>query len=225
MSDAARARASRTAVVVNGREGEPACAKDTVPLTRAPHLVLDGAPLAPGPCPLSETLRVARWLAGQSAGQCGPCRDGLPGLADALADLLDGGGPGALEGVRQAARAVSGRGACKPPDGSSRFVLSALAAFTDDLASHVLGGGCGRPTAVLLPAAAPGSRTAARGGLDAVRGARPVRRRTAGSRAAGPGRLPVLVDGPLPGHLTGGAALPGPGAAPGRAVTAVTRTA
>lgn len=37
---------SRPVVLVNGSEGEPANAKDTLLMTRAPHLVLDGALLA-----------------------------------------------------------------------------------------------------------------------------------------------------------------------------------
>ena len=35
-------------------------------------------------CPLAEMARVVRYLAGQGAGQCGPCREGLPALADEL---------------------------------------------------------------------------------------------------------------------------------------------
>ena len=38
-------------------------------------------------CGLAETARVVRYLAGETAGQCGPCVFGLPALADALADL------------------------------------------------------------------------------------------------------------------------------------------
>ena len=29
-------------------------------------------------CPIRELERVASWMAGESAGQCGPCRFGLP---------------------------------------------------------------------------------------------------------------------------------------------------
>ncbi|MGK5728109.1 NADH-ubiquinone oxidoreductase-F iron-sulfur binding region domain-containing protein [Streptomyces sp. URMC 124] len=117
-------------------------------------------PLPADTCPLGETVRVAHWLAAESAGQCGPCRLGLPTLAGALADVAAGGGRGALETVREAAGAVRGRGACGHPDGAARFVLTALSAFTDDLAAHVLGGGCGRPTAGVLPLPPPGGTDA-----------------------------------------------------------------
>ncbi|MBT2386287.1 ferredoxin [Streptomyces sp. ISL-11] len=108
-------------------------------------------PLPADTCPLGEAVRVAHWLAAESAGQCGPCRLGLPSVAGALADVVAGGGRSALETVREAAGAVRGRGACGHPDGAARFTLSALTAFTDDLAAHVLGGGCGRGTAGVLP--------------------------------------------------------------------------
>lgn len=35
-------------------------------------------PIGPDTCPLGEALRVAQWLASESAGQCGPCYLGLP---------------------------------------------------------------------------------------------------------------------------------------------------
>ncbi|MFB7293841.1 NADH-quinone oxidoreductase subunit NuoF family protein [Actinacidiphila glaucinigra] len=108
-------------------------------------------PLDPGLCPLGESLLVAQWLAAETAGQCGPCRLGLPRMAGLLQDVLNGGGQAALEQLRQTAVAVKGRGVCKHPDGSMRFVMSSINAFTDDLAAHVLGGGCGRPTVGVLP--------------------------------------------------------------------------
>ncbi|GIH22121.1 oxidoreductase [Acrocarpospora phusangensis] len=107
-------------------------------------------PLGSDTCPLGETVRVAAYLAAQSAGQCGPCRMGLPSLARALAELTVG-TPGALDLVQQAATAVRGRGACFHPDGTSRFVLSALDAFADDVEEHRLNGTCGRPTKEVLP--------------------------------------------------------------------------
>jgi len=43
--------------------------------------------LAPGSCAVWEAHRIVRWLAGQSAGPCGPCSHGLPALAEALGQL------------------------------------------------------------------------------------------------------------------------------------------
>ncbi|MGI5198094.1 NADH-ubiquinone oxidoreductase-F iron-sulfur binding region domain-containing protein [Streptomyces sp. CA-288835] len=108
-------------------------------------------PISQETCPLGESLRVAQWLAEESAGQCGPCYLGLPAAARGMEDILNGGGPAALEAVKQVAHAVKRRGACSHPDGSAMFLESTLKAFTDDLAAHVLGNGCGRPVEGVLP--------------------------------------------------------------------------
>src|SRR5215470_4801830 len=109
-------------------------------------------PLGDGTCPLGEVSRVAGYLAGESAGQCGPCKLGLPSIARALAAIVDGsGGIEALDVARRAAAAVNGRGACSHPDGTTRFVLSALEVFTEDLAAHVFHSTCGRPVRGMLP--------------------------------------------------------------------------
>src|SRR6202046_5660349 len=108
--------------------------------------------LGDGTCPLGEVSRIANYLAGESAGQCGPCKLGLPSIARALAAIVDGsGGIEALDVARRAAATVNGRGACSHPDGTTRFVLSALEVFTEDLAAHVFHSSCGRPVRGVLP--------------------------------------------------------------------------
>jgi NADH:ubiquinone oxidoreductase subunit F (NADH-binding)/ferredoxin len=109
-------------------------------------------PLGDGTCPLGEVSRIANYLAGESAGQCGPCKLGLPSIARALAAIVDGsGGIEALDVARRAAASVNRRGACSHPDGTTRFVLSALEVFTEDLAAHVFHTSCGRPVRGILP--------------------------------------------------------------------------
>ncbi|CAM5548257.1 NADH-ubiquinone oxidoreductase-F iron-sulfur binding region domain-containing protein [Streptomyces abikoensis] len=170
-------------------------------------------------CPLGETVRAAHWLAAESAGQCGPCRSGLPALAAALADVTAGAGRSALERVREAAAAVRGRGACGHPDGAARFVLSALSAFTDDLAAHVLNGGCGRPTAGLLPLPSTAGADAGTGAGGGLPGPRRVERLAVDWTLCeghglcadllpqlvrtGPDGYPSLADAGVPDHLRG----------------------
>ncbi len=96
-------------------------------------------------CGLAETARVARYLAGQSAGQCGPCLNGLPAMAEALEQVAFGGGSGrgshgkALRWLRELCGLVEGRGACHLPDGTARLVSSALRVFADDVRRHERG--------------------------------------------------------------------------------------
>ncbi|TGA90904.1 NADH-quinone oxidoreductase subunit NuoF family protein [Streptomyces sp. MZ04] len=112
-------------------------------------------PIGRETCPLGEALRVAGWLANETAGQCGPCRLGLPAAYRGLLDVINGGGPVAVEALREVIQTVGGRGACKHPDGSARFLTSTLSAFRDDLAVHLTHGGCGRETVGVLPLPGP----------------------------------------------------------------------
>ncbi len=96
-----------------------------------------------GRCGLRETASIARYLADQSAGQCGPCAFGLPAIADALDDIATGAAqPGTGRWVRWWAGQVEGRGACHHPDGAARMVRSAVEVFADDLARHEAGEAC-----------------------------------------------------------------------------------
>jgi NADH:ubiquinone oxidoreductase subunit F (NADH-binding) len=131
------------AVLLGGYHGGwlPAGAIE-VPVSRAglrPYGATPGAgvvvALPASRCGLVETARIVGYLAGQSAGQCGPCVNGLPRIADALGRLSSG----ALADVRRLAALVEGRGACKHPDGTVRLVRSALTVFADEVRLHLAG--------------------------------------------------------------------------------------
>ncbi|WP_162891219.1 NADH-ubiquinone oxidoreductase-F iron-sulfur binding region domain-containing protein [Aeromicrobium sp. A1-2] len=105
----------------------------------------------PGTCIVEEVVRVARWLAAESAGQCGPCFFGLPALADDLAAIAAGAGSARVAGAHRRLDLVRGRGACAHPDGSAQFIGSALDALAPELAIHALHGRCGLPASDVLP--------------------------------------------------------------------------
>jgi NADH:ubiquinone oxidoreductase subunit F (NADH-binding) len=79
-------------------------------------------------------------LALQSAGQCGPCLNGLPRIASAF-QVLATPGPQAntRENVARWSGLVEGRGACHHPDGTVRLVRSALITFAAELDAHARG--------------------------------------------------------------------------------------
>jgi NADH:ubiquinone oxidoreductase subunit F (NADH-binding) len=121
-----------------------------LPLTHAGLSAVGGAmgagvilALPANVCPLRETGRVLRWLADQSAGQCGPCQFGLPAISGAFEQLIRG-------KLNQAGRTrlhrwigdVQGRGACHHPDGTARFVSTALAVFRVETDLHARGRCC-----------------------------------------------------------------------------------
>ena len=87
-----------------------------------------------------ESARVAHYLAGQSAGQCGPCVYGLPAVADDLTRLARGRPtPACWPRLHRRLGEVDGRGACRHPDGAVHLVRSALQVFAADLDAHVDG--------------------------------------------------------------------------------------
>jgi NADH:ubiquinone oxidoreductase subunit F (NADH-binding) len=88
-------------------------------------------------CGVAEAAHVARSLALESAGQCGPCFNGLPAIATALAAVArPRPAERELADLRRWAGLVTGRGACHHPDGTVRFVGSALKVFAAEIAEH-----------------------------------------------------------------------------------------
>jgi NADH:ubiquinone oxidoreductase subunit F (NADH-binding) len=153
-----------SAVLVGGYHGA------WIPAGQVPWLTLSNAALRPAGaftgagvlaalpadrCGLAESARVARYLALESAGQCGPCLNGLPSIAAAMGELAGlareggmkregevGGGwadPRVLDDLRRWAGLVEGRGACHHPDGTVRFLRSALQVFADEVGQHLHG--------------------------------------------------------------------------------------
>jgi NADH:ubiquinone oxidoreductase subunit F (NADH-binding) len=129
-----------------------------VPADQLPWLTLSNASLRPAGaftgagvlaalpadlCGLVESARVARYLALESAGQCGPCLNGLPSIAAAMGELAGLAGrrpdPRVLENLSRWAGLVEGRGACHHPDGTVRFLRSALQVFAAEARLHLQG--------------------------------------------------------------------------------------
>jgi len=84
-----------------------------------------------------------RYLAGESASQCGPCFFGLRALADACDRLTEGRGqPDDLDRLHRWAHEVRGRGACRHPDGAVSMLQSALRVFEPEFWRHATGREC-----------------------------------------------------------------------------------
>jgi NADH:ubiquinone oxidoreductase subunit F (NADH-binding) len=126
----------------------------------APRVLLSRAELAPygaslgagiiialsqDSCGVAETARVAAYLAGEGAGQCGPCVNGLGAIADTLQRLATGtADPGAGRDLERWCQELPRRGACAHPDGAVRFVSSALRVFGAEFDDHARRGRCAR---------------------------------------------------------------------------------
>jgi NADH:ubiquinone oxidoreductase subunit F (NADH-binding) len=114
------------------------------------------AVLPQGGCGIVEATRILRYLADETAGQCGPCVNGLAALAEAM-ERISASRPAHadIDRVRRWMGMVRGRGACHHPDGAVGQLSSALTAFGDHLGEHMMGRPCpgGRATGFPRPPA------------------------------------------------------------------------
>ena len=105
-------------------------------------------------CGVLETARVARYLAEETAGQCGPCVFGLAALADAFGSIAecDGSVDDALDRISRLHAQIARRGACAHPDGTLGLVRSALNVFASEVEAHRSGRCTATGHASVLPA-------------------------------------------------------------------------
>ena len=153
-----------SAVLVGGYHGAWIPAGQAARLTLSnsslrPHGAFTGAgvlaALPAGRCGLAESAGVSTYLALESAGQCGPCRSGLPSIAAAMTELAGPHpDPRALADLTRWAGLVERRGACHHPDGTVRFLRSALCVFADEVGRHRQGLCSGADERAFLPAPA-----------------------------------------------------------------------
>ncbi|HEX3778748.1 MAG TPA: NADH-ubiquinone oxidoreductase-F iron-sulfur binding region domain-containing protein [Pseudonocardiaceae bacterium] len=105
-------------------------------------------------CGIAETVGMLRYLADESARQCGPCMFGLPAIAADFAELATGSATvAAMNRLRGRLGVITGRGACAHPDGAVRLAASALRVFDRDVRAHLAGRPC--PAARARPWLAP----------------------------------------------------------------------
>jgi NADH:ubiquinone oxidoreductase subunit F (NADH-binding) len=157
------------AVLIGGYHGTwvtgsqaAALALDNSSLARVQARVGAGIVIAlpPDRCGLVETANVVRYLALESAGQCGPCLNGLPRIAAALAEIAGGRArPQAIADIERWSGLVTGRGACHHPDGTARFVRSALRTFAAEVDRHRKGRCSATATRPFLPVPKDAART------------------------------------------------------------------
>ena len=106
-------------------------------------------------CPVAETVRVAIYLATETANQCGPCVNGSAAIARTLYGISEGtAAPGALAELGRWTTGIPGRGACHLPDGLAHFVATAMRTFAgafDDHARHGPCEACAAAPLLLIP--------------------------------------------------------------------------
>jgi NADH:ubiquinone oxidoreductase subunit F (NADH-binding) len=88
-------------------------------------------------------VRIAIYLATETAGQCGPCVHGTAAIARTLHGIAEGKAPRtAFADLERWTAELPGRGACHHPSGLVRFVSTALSTFAEQFDDHARHGPC-----------------------------------------------------------------------------------
>ena len=162
MAQAGGATAELSAFLIGGYFGSwlPAADALAAPLSNAGLAPLRGSlgaraivALPAASCGLLETARITRYLAAESAGQCGPCVHGLAAISEDMLQIARRNDvSGARRVIERRLGQLEGRGACRHPDGTVRFVASALRVFAREVELHAVHGRCsGQAKQPVLP--------------------------------------------------------------------------
>lgn len=94
-------------------------------------------------CAVVEAAHILTYLAAETAGQCGPCINGLGALAGVMQRIAESDAEFSdVDQVWRWIEMVKGRGACHHPDGAVGQLSSALTTFKDHLRTHLAGQRC-----------------------------------------------------------------------------------
>lgn len=159
LGDAGFVAADTAAVLVGGYFGgwiagdvAPTVAVDTVALRGAGHSLGCGvvAVLSETECGVVATARIMAFLADQSARQCGPCVFGLRAVAQCWHRVAQRTVTSDdLVRIGRWTDELTGRGACRHPDGAANLARSALQVFSEEFLLHAEHRRCSHATAAL----------------------------------------------------------------------------
>jgi NADH:ubiquinone oxidoreductase subunit F (NADH-binding) len=144
LADGGGVRGRASAFLVGGYFGTwvDAAAVDDMLLTDTGSGARAIVALPEGACGVRETARIARYLANESAGQCGPCVHGLAAVARDFEQLMQRRPTVDRARLERRLDVIAGRGACRHPDGAVGLVASALQVFARDVERHLAGRRC-----------------------------------------------------------------------------------
>jgi len=99
--------------------------------------------IAEGTCMVQVALRVARFYAHESCGQCTPCREGCAWMASTIERIEKGGaGMGEIDLLLDIARNIKGRTICPLGEAAAMPIEAFVVKFREEFEAHIRAGGC-----------------------------------------------------------------------------------